>query len=159
MQKWIIGIVIGLITILGIFIILNVDIETEYVPESEVEESELRNTIITLYYKDKETGNLAKENKLIDSKDLLRNPYKTLIELLILGPENEMNERVVSENAKVLDIEFEKGVVIINFSKEFTEGAEKEKLQMSQKAIYQTLTELTEVRDIKILVEGTILEI
>lgn len=154
MQKWIIVIIIGLITILGVFIILNVDIETEYVPESEVEEVELRNTIITLYYKDKESGNLSKENRLIDSKELLRNPYKALIELLILGPENEMNESVISKNAKVLNVEFEKGTVIINFSKEFTEESQKDKLQTSKDAIYQTLTELTEVTDIKILVEG-----
>ena len=159
MQKWIIIIVIAIIAILGIFIVLNIDVETEYIPESEVEETELRNTIITLYYKDKETGNLSKENKLIDSKELLRNPYKTLIEMLILGPENEMNDKVIAENTKVINIEFDKGTVLINFSKEFVEGIENDKLQISKNAIYNTLTELTEVRDVKILVEGNVIEI
>jgi uncharacterized alpha/beta hydrolase family protein len=82
MQKWIIIIIIGVITMLGAFIVLNVDVETEYIPESEVEESQLRNTIVTLYYIDKETGDLAKENRLIDSKDLLKNPYKCNTKLL-----------------------------------------------------------------------------
>lgn len=159
MQKWIIAIIIGVIAILGIFIVLNVDIETEYVPESEVEEIELRNTIITLYFIDKETGALAKENKLIDSKELLKNPYKALVEMLILGPENEKNEKVISENTKILDINFEKGVVIINFSKEFSEAAERDRLQVSKEAIYNTLIGLTEVSGVKILVEGTELEI
>lgn len=159
MQKWIIAIIIGLIAILGIFIVLNVDIETEYVPEEEVEETELRNTIITLYFMDKETGALAKENKLIDSKELLKNPYKALVEMLILGPESEKNEKVISENTKIIDVKFEKGNVIINFSKEFSEGLEKEKLQVSKDAIYQTLTGLTEVNGTKILVEGTEIEI
>lgn len=159
MQKWIIAIIIGLIAILGIVIVLNVDIETEYVPESEVEEVEFRNTIITLYFIDKETGALAKENRLIDSKELLKNPYKALVEKLIIGPENEKNEKVIAENTKIIDINFEKGNVIINFSKEFSEGIEKEKLQLSEEAIYQTLIGLTEVSQIKILVEGTEVEI
>lgn len=159
MQKWIIAIIIGLIAMLGIFIVLNVDIETEYVPESEVEEAELRNTIITLYFIDKETGALAKESRLIDSKELLRNPYKALVEKLIIGPESEKNERVIAENAKILDIKFEKGNVTINFSKEFSDGLEKEKLQVSKDAIYQTLIGLTEVSGIKILVEGAEVEI
>ncbi len=154
MQKWIILIIIGLISLLGIFIVFNVDIETEYVPEEEVEESELRNTIITLYFTDKQTGALAKESKLIDSKELLKNPYKTLIEKLILGPEKEENEKVISENTKILDIKFEKGTVFINFSKEFSEGIESSKLQVCKDAVCQTLTGLTEVSEVKILVEG-----
>ena len=155
MQKWIIAIIIGLIAIIGIFIVLNVDIETEYVPEEEVEEVELRNTIITLFFIDKETGALAKENKLIDSKELLKNPYKALVEMLIMGPESEKNEKVISENVKIIDIKFEKGIVFINFSKEFSEEVENEKMQVSKEAIFQTLTGLTEVSGVKILVEGT----
>ncbi len=159
MQKWIIAIIIGVIAILGVFIVLNVDIETEYVPEEEVEESEFRNTIITLYFIDKETGALAKENKLIDSKELLKNPYKALVEMLILGPGSEKNEKVISENTKILDIKFDKGNVTINFSKEFSEGVEENKIQVSKDAIYQTLRELTEVSRVEILVEGTEIEL
>ena len=109
MQKWIILIIVGLIAILGVVIILNIDVETEYIPESEVEETEFRNTIITLYFVDKENGTLSKENKLIDSKELLKNPYKTIVEKLMLGPENEKNENVISVNTKILDIKFENG--------------------------------------------------
>lgn len=159
MQKWIILIIVGLIAILGVVIILNIDVETEYIPESEVEETEFRNTIITLYFVDKENGTLSKENKLIDSKELLKNPYKTIVEKLMLGPENEKNENVISVNTKILDIKFEKGIVIINFSKEFSEGLEKDKLQVRKDAIYKTLTEFTEVTSIKIFVEGVELEI
>ena len=159
MQKWIIIIIVVLIAILGVFIVFNIDVETEYVPESEVEETEFRNTIITLYFVDKETGTLSKENKLIDSKELLKNPYKTIVEKLMLGPENEKNDKVISENTKIHDIKFEKGIVIINFSKEFSEGIDKDKLQIRKDAIYKTLTEFTEVTNIKVLVEGIELEI
>ena len=159
MQKWIIIIIIGIIAILGIFIVLNVEIETEYIPESEVEETEMRNTIISLYYINKETGTLTKESQMIDSKELLKNPYKKLLEMLILGPKDERNAKVISENTKIYEVKFDKGIVAVNFSKEFEEGVELDKLQMSKKAIYQTLTELTEVKDIRILVEGEVLEI
>ena len=50
MQKWIILFVIFIILILTTIIVLNVDIETEYTPETEIEETELRKTIITLYF-------------------------------------------------------------------------------------------------------------
>lgn len=159
MQKWIIIIIVGVITILGVFIVLNVDIETEYIPESEVEESQLRNTIVTLYYIDKETGDLAKESRLIDSKELLKNPYKSLLEMLCIEPENEKSEKVIAEKTDIIDVRLEKGVVVINFNKKFLEGIESEKIQTRKKAIYQTLTSLTEVSDIKMLVEGKELEL
>lgn len=154
MQKWIILIIVILIATVGIFIVLNVDIETEYVPEGEVEETEMRNTIITLYFIDKSTGNMAKENRMIDSKELLKNPYKALVQMLIKGPENTNYERVIPENTNLIDITFENGTVITNFSKEFSENIESEKIQASKAAIFQTLTELTEVTDVKILIEG-----
>ncbi len=159
MQKYIIFILIGLIVIFGIYIVLNIEIETEYVPEIEVEESELRNTIITLYYKDKESGELTKENKLIDSKELLKNPYKVLIKMLMLGPENEQNESIIPKNVQLLDISFEKGIVFINFNKDFSEGIELERLKLCKESIYLTLSSLAEVNDIKILVEGVEMEI
>lgn len=154
MQKWIILIIVILIATVGVFIVLNVDIETEYVPEGEVEETEMRNTIITLYFIDKSTGNMVKENRMIDSKELLKNPYKALVQMLIKGPENTNYERVIPENTNLIDITFENGCVITNFSKEFSENIESEKIQASKDAIFQTLTELTEVTDVKILVEG-----
>ena len=55
MQKWIIIAVIVIILILTTVIVLNVDIETEYTPETEIEETELRKTIISLYFLDKNT--------------------------------------------------------------------------------------------------------
>ena len=63
MQKWIIIAVIAIILILTTVIVLNVDIETEYTPETEIEETELRKTIISLYFLDKNTMELVKESR------------------------------------------------------------------------------------------------
>lgn len=154
MQKWIILIVVVLIFVVGIFIVLNVNIETEYVPESEVGEIELRKTIVSLYFSDKTSGSLVKETRMIDSKELLRNPYDVLIKMLIEGPENTNYERLIPEGTSVLNTSFENGCVNINFSKEFSENLEVSQIQASIDTIYRTLKELTEVTSVKILVEG-----
>ena len=158
MQKWIILIVIAVIAIIGVFIVMNVSIETEYIPESEVEETELRKTIVSLYFKDKTTGELVKETRMIDSKELLKNPYNALVKMLIDGPENTNYEKTIPEGTSIIDTTFESGCVNINFSKEFSENIETAKLQASINSIYQTLRELTEVTSIKILVEGVEIE-
>lgn len=155
MQKWIILIVIAIILIVGTIIVLNIDIETEYVPETEVSQTALRKTIITLYFRNKENGEIVKETKLIDSKLLLRDPYQELLNILISGPENQNLEKLIPEGTKILETVFENGCVTINFSKEFIENSidEVKKVQAIY-TIFETLTELTEVNDIKILIEG-----
>ena len=87
----IIAIVISLIIIGVTVFILNKD-NSEIVPENEIENTDLRKTIISLYFQDKESKSLKVETRLIDSKNLLKTPYKTLIEMLISGPENNLFE-------------------------------------------------------------------
>lgn len=155
MQKWIIFIVVCLILILGVVIVSNVSIETEYTPETEIEDTELRKTIITLYFEDKNTNEIVKETQLIDSKELLNEPYKELINLLIKGPQNTNNDRVLPENVQVLDCNFEDGCVTINFSKELEyENITQEDRDDIYTTIYNTLKELKEVNSIKIMIEG-----
>lgn len=154
MQKWIILIVICIILILGVIVVLNIDIETEYVPETEVEETELRKTIITLYFYNKENREIAKETRLVDSKVLLKDPYNELVSMLLKGPENPNYEKIIPENTKILELKFENGCVTINFSKEFKENCDEKQIQDSIDSISRTLKELTEVTEINILVEG-----
>lgn len=156
MQKWIILGTIILIVIIGIVVVTNIDIETEYIPESEIEEVELRKTIVSLYFLDRETGGIAKETRLIDSKELLKNPYEKLIDMLLEGPKDNNLEKVLPENVKVLNSKYENGCVTINFSSEFLEINDKHKIM---EAIEKTLTELTEVTNIKILVEDAEVDI
>lgn len=155
MQKWIILIVISIILIIGTIIVLNIDIETEYVPETEVSQTALRKTIVELCFRNKENGEIVKESRLIDSKVLLKDPYQELVKMLILGPENQNYEKIVPEGVVIRETNFENGCVTINFSKEFIENNTDEVKQMqSVYAIFETLKQLTEVNDIKILIEG-----
>ena len=155
MQKWIIAVIIFIIILLGIFIVLNVDIETEYVPESEFEEQDLRKTIVSLYFKNKETKVIEEENRLIDSKELLKDPYEKLIKLLISGPENSNNEKVIPESVNLEKVKFENGIVCISFNQEFDKLLQEEK-DLIFESIYKTLIKLNEVSDIRIITEENI---
>ncbi len=154
MQKWIILIVVFIIIVLSIFIISNVSVETEYTPETEIEDVELRKTIVTLYFKNKETGEMAKETRLIDSKDLLKNPYEELLNLLMQGPENSNYEKVIPEGLIIIDNKFENGCVTITFNKEAAIDLDETKRNDITAAISNTLIQLTEVNSVKVLIEG-----
>ncbi len=159
MQKWIVLIVIVIIVIIGGIVVFNVDIETEYVPEVEIEEKELRKTLITLYFYEKDSGEISKESRMIDSKELLKNPYKSILDMLLTGPENENCENVIPEGTTINDVTFDSGCVNINFSKEFAENLNQETKIKNIEAIKKTLMELTEVTNIKIFVENSEIEI
>ena len=158
MQKWIIFIIIFLIVILGVVIVFNVDIETEYVPETEIEETELRKTIVTLYFENMSTGELSKETRRIDSKELLKNPYKALLEMLITGPENANYKSEIPVGTTIIETIFNSGCVIVNLSKEFSENVSQSQLEKAKESIYKTLIELTEVTSVKIIVDGCEIE-
>ncbi len=133
----------------------NIDF-TEYTPQEEISSEQLRQTLITLYFKNKETGMLMPEARMIDSKLLLNNPYNELIKLLLEGPKNDSLEKLIPEGTTINNVEISKGIVYIDFSEEFTKvgnlGAEGESNIIY--SIVNTLTELTEVSGVKILING-----
>lgn len=127
----------------------------EYTPQEEISEEQYRETIVNLYFLNKETKELMGEAIAIDAKTLTINPYKELIELLLQGPKNEKLERIIPEGTTVYDASIEAGCVVINLSKEILNFGEDEALKNNIiNSIYQTLTELTEVTSLRFLVEG-----
>lgn len=155
MQKWIIIIVIFIILIITTIIVLNVDIETEYTPETEIEERDLRKTIISLFFKSNDGNELVKESRLIDSKNLLISPYDEVIKMLISGPENSNYKRCISENTVVLDTKLEGDCLVINFNNEFLNNiSDENEKKLAIESILNSLSQFTEINTIKILVEG-----
>lgn len=128
----------------------------EITPEEEISDEQLRNTIISLFYINKDTGEIEAENKLIDVKILLNNPYEELIKLWLNGPGNEKLKNNCSKNIKLNNVKLERDCAVIDFSKEFIEeysGEENEESKLIY-CIVDTLTELNEVNSIKILIDG-----
>lgn len=128
----------------------------EYVPEEEIDTVGLRQTVVSLYFNQKDTNTLVPEARRVDVKEITKDPYNTLLKLLIEGPKNESLEKVIPEGTKINKIEIKKGTVYIDLSKEFIEnhkgGAEAEGRTVY--SIVNTLTELNEVDAVKIVIDG-----
>ena len=145
-----------LIVVIGYFAIKFVkqkksnEIQNEYVPQEEISDEQSRETIVSLYFADKETGLLKPEARLVNVKDLIKSPYNTLVELLISGPKNDKLKVVIPENTKLLNASLDKECLTLDFSSEIL-NYNKDDLIYS---IVNTVTELNEVNKVKFLVNG-----
>ena len=52
---------------------------TEYKPQEEISEDQSRQTMVSLYFLNKNTKKLEPEARLIDVKELINNPYNKFI--------------------------------------------------------------------------------
>ncbi len=159
-KKIIIGVIIVMVIILGVLLFSNVGIETEYIPEEEIDETQNRNTVVSLYFQNKETKELQVETRLLDSKELLDNPYSKLINLLLEGTTLETLESTIPKETKLIGAVLENDCVIVNLSKEFLKNQTGDEFAKSN-AIYSivnTMTELKEVSSVKFLIEGSEVE-
>lgn len=155
--------IILLIIILGGVLIIsilkntkNVGNVEEYTPQQEISEEQLRQTIVSLYFIEQETGELVPEARLVDIKEILNNPCDKLINLLIEGPKNEKYKRIIPENTKLLKTYMEGDCVTIDLSGDFL-NYDKSDENIKNKlinSIVKTLTQLTEVNNVKILIDG-----
>lgn len=130
----------------------------EYIPQEEISEEQLRETIVSLYFPDKETNMLKPEARLVNVKDLLKSPYNLLIELLINGPKNDKLKSIIPENTKLINSSLEGECLTIDFSEQLLnynkeDSKTKENLINS---IVNTVTELNEVNKVKFLINGQI---
>ncbi|MCI8833435.1 MAG: GerMN domain-containing protein [Clostridia bacterium] len=131
-------------------------VQGEITPEEEISEEQERKTMISLYFKDKQTGELTKENRMIDVKVLAENPYKALVEMLIEGPKTEKLQSTIPDGTRINDISINGECIHIDLSKEFINNHEGG-LDNESKTIYSivnTLTELNEVNFVRIFIDG-----
>ena len=127
---------------------------SDYTPEEEISSKQMRETTVTLYFVDQD-NNLKSEGKHIDSATLLENPYKTLTQLLIDGPQTENLKKVFPDNTQIIDATIENNCVTLNFSEELSNFEDDNQKYNIINSILNTLTQLNEVNSIKILVNGS----
>lgn len=156
MKKLIVIVLMILFLLICAILIFNTNVEVEYVPETEIADVDLRKTMITLYFANMENKELQKETRLIDSKDLLLDPYTELINMLIEGPESNFLAKTLPEGTKLLSCELVGNCLNVNLSKEFIKNASQDENDRRNyiDSIVNTLTELNEVDSVKILIEG-----
>lgn len=128
-------------------------VENEYIPEEEITDEQLRQTIVSLYFVNKETGNVEPEARLADIKDIFSNPYDRILELLLEGPRSDKLQSVIPNETKINKTFTEKDCLTIDFSEELLNYDESQKDKLI-KSIVNTMTELTEINSVKILING-----
>ena len=160
MKKKKIIFILGFIIIVIILIISSISTEVEnnvenieeIEPEQEISEEEVRQTVVSLYFEDKISGILAKEERKVDSKNLIDDPYKYILELLLNGPEQEDLNNPIPEGTKLNSIKYEKGILYIDLSSEFLNSNGTNSIY----SIVNTMTEFTEINGIKFTIDGEI---
>ena len=152
--------VLIIILIIVFFIIKNFNSEKineniiDYTPEEEINSKQLRETLINLYFIDTNTGNLKSEGKLVDSVELINNPYKKIIELLISGPQNTNLSTVFPDNTVILNASIDKHCVTLDFSSDLLNFNDDIQKKLIIDSLTLTLSELNEVNTIKILINN-----
>ena len=154
-KVWIILVSALILAIIGIGVylyIINREEEipiSEIQPQEEISDEQMRQTIVTLYYQNKETKELIPEGRIVDAKTLYTDPYATLVNLLISEPKNENLKSTIPTDTKILKAELKGDIVYIE---NHQNGLDDENATIY--SIVNTLTELNEVSGVKILVNG-----
>ncbi len=153
----IIGIILCVLVIITIFSSLKKQDtlgNTEITPGEEMTEEQERQTIISLYYISLENNTLTPEARVIDAKNLLENPYKTLTEYLIEGPKNDKLQRALPSGTKVNGATRSGDMILLDLSEEFIQDQKEDAIKIAANSIVNTLTELNDVNSVKILING-----
>ena len=162
-RKKLIAIVISILLIILVFFVYkNVSIEKakedeyeEYTPQEEISEEQNRQTKITLYFQNIETGELDTETKIIDANVLINNPEKEMMNLLIKGPQQSSSlKKLIPDGTVLHDIKIEKSCAIVNVSSEFLNYENEENKLKIINSIVNTLTNLKEIDSVKFLING-----
>ena len=149
-----------LILMLAFFVYKNISIEKkkdeyqDYTPQEEISEEQSRQTKVTLYFENIDTGELETEIKVMDANILINNPEEELINLLIKGPQSSNLKKLIPDGTVLHDIKIEKSCAIINVSNEFLNYENEENKLKIINSIVNTLTNLKEIKSIKFLING-----
>lgn len=156
--------ILFILIILGIlvyFIFKNISVSkisndefSDYTPEQEISDTQLRETSITLYFLNKQTNELDSEKRFVDSAELVANPYKFIVQELINGPQNENFSSLFPENTLILDASINSGCVTLNFSEELLNFQDETQKYNIINSILNSLVQLNEVTSIKFLING-----
>lgn len=157
-----VSIVILILIVLGVGFLIykknkqNKNEALEYIPQKEITDEQLRQTVVTLYFLNIETGELMPEARKLDAKELVKEPYKILIELLMQGPKNEKMIKLIPNGTRLNGIEIKNDCLYIDFSNEMINEQKlgKEQEELIIKSIVNTVTELKEINSVRILIDG-----
>lgn len=154
-------IVLILIIVFVFFIYKNISIEKkqqdeyqDYTPQEEISEEQTRQTKVTLYFANAETGELETEIKILDANILINAPEKELMKLLIKGPQSSNLKKLIPDGTVLHDVKIDKSCAIVNVSNEFLNFENEENKLKIINSIVNTLTNLKEINSVRFLING-----
>ena len=123
-----------------------------------VDNSEINETKIVLYFSNLETGELVKEYRNVKLEDVKNNMEETIVKELLKGPENVELVSAIPSDTKINNIMLEDNKIIIDFSNEFKEEVDDELKNLHKiYSVVNSLTEITEINEVEIRVEDKII--
>ncbi len=115
-------------------------------------------TKILLYFTSKEGNELVQEYRNVNFKDIRENMYETILKELIKGPSNNELNAIIPKDTKINSIVQEENKLIVDFSNEFNLNSGDENIELSKiYSIVDTLTEIKEINEVEIRVEGNLI--
>ena len=151
-------VIVGLVVF---FVINNVSITqtsdmdfNEYTPEEAISDEQLSQASITLYFLDKNSNELKSHAVMVNSKELLKNPYKTIVQKLLDGPDSENFVSVFPENTRLIDASLTENCVVLNFSDDLLKFSDDNQKFNIINSILNSLSQLTEVNSIRFLINN-----
>lgn len=134
--------------------ISNEDAYSNYTPQEEISEESSKETPISLYFLDKESNKLKSSSKMVKVSDLLKDPYRLVVQELIKGPSDEKLITTFPENTRLIDATFSENCVTLNFSEDLLNFKDDTQKFNIINSILNSLSQLTEVNSIKILINN-----
>ncbi len=117
--------------------------------DTKVQDSSISQQNVLLYFWDKENNRLVVESQNIIASDKL--PITDVVKALIRGPQSQNLQPVIPRDTSVLGVEKTDSIVTVNLSDQFLEA---EDLLVARTALVNTLTELVEIKYVKINIDG-----
>jgi len=157
-----IGIIVAIIIGIVLFIALNISTESEqYVenesgiqaeiePAEEIADERDYSTTVRLYFFDSTSGIMSAEDRKIDARNLIDNPYIYVLNLLMDGPEKGNLETAIPKGTKVNSASLQGDTLNVDLSEEFLQGSGTNPLY----SIVNTMYEFNEVNSIKFTING-----
>ena len=115
---------------------------------ANVEEKKVK---LKLYFPTTDNDNIVIEERQTEGED--NELIKVAIEALLEGPKSSKLRKPMPEGTKLLGVEKEDNVVVVDFSKEYRNSNDIAEL-VEWVSVVNTLTELDGVKKVRILVEG-----
>ena len=122
----------------------------EVQPEEEVPETSNYETNIKLFLIDPTSGILTGEDVVLDARELVDNPYKYIINLLINPPDSLKVESAIPKGTKINNCVMNKGVLTVDLSNEFLNSSGTNSIY----SIVNTISQFNEIDSVIFRING-----